>query len=96
MTRNAAYLEKRSRSSAEPVEAFPADSRRFMIGNLLRHFQLAAVLQISGDAGRPESMIADARLYAGGFRPALDDAIGVLLAGLSVNRPVFPAAVQNR
>lgn len=25
-------------------------------------------------------MIADARLYAGGFRPALDDAIGVLLA----------------
>src|SRR5271166_1844416 len=25
-------------------------------------------------------MIADARLYAGGFRPALDNAIGVLLA----------------
>ena len=30
-----------------------------MIGDLLRHFQLAAVLQIRRDTGRAESMIAN-------------------------------------
>ena len=33
--------------------------RRFMVGDLLRHFQLAAVLQIRRDAGRAEGMIAN-------------------------------------
>jgi hypothetical protein len=53
--------------------------RRFMVGDLLRHFQLAAVLQIRRDAGRAEGMIADARLDAGRFRAPADDAVGVLL-----------------
>jgi hypothetical protein len=44
-----------------------------------RHFQLAAVLQIRRDTGRAESMITDARLDAGHFRPPADDAVGVLL-----------------
>ena len=30
-----------------------------MVGDLLRHFQLAAVLQIRRDTGRAESMIAN-------------------------------------
>jgi hypothetical protein len=53
--------------------------RRFVVSDLLGHFQLAAVLQIRRDAGRAESMIADARLDAGRFRPPADDAVGVLL-----------------
>src|SRR5258705_13088354 len=53
--------------------------RRFMVGDLLRHFQLAAVLQIGRDAGRPEGMIANPRFDAGRFRAPADDAMGVLL-----------------
>ena len=50
-----------------------------MIGDMLRHFQFAAVLQVGSDAGRAESMIANLRLDAGGLRPALNHAIGILL-----------------
>jgi hypothetical protein len=50
-----------------------------MVSDLLRDFQLAAVLHIGGDTGRPESMITDARLDAGRFRATADDAVGVLL-----------------
>jgi hypothetical protein len=50
-----------------------------MIGDMLRHFQLATVLKIRGDVGSAESMIADLRLDAGGFRAPLDHAVGVLL-----------------
>ena len=50
-----------------------------MVGDLLRHFQLAAVLQIGRDAGRPEGMIANPRFDAGRFRAPADDAMGVLL-----------------
>ena len=65
-----------------------------MVSNLLRHFQLAAVLQIRRDPGGTESMIADARLDAGRCRPPADDAVGVLLeegigcklAGLEASR----------
>src|SRR5258708_32949406 len=53
--------------------------RRFMVGDLLSHFQLAAVLQIGRDAGRPEGMIANPRFDAGRFRAPADDAVGVLL-----------------
>jgi hypothetical protein len=50
-----------------------------MVSNLLRHFQLAAVLQIGCDTGRAESMIANPRFDAGRFRAPADDAVGVLL-----------------
>src|SRR5258708_27641223 len=50
-----------------------------MIGDLLRHFEFAAVLQIRRNAGRAESMIADPRFDAGRFRAPADDAVGVLL-----------------
>ena len=50
-----------------------------MVGDLLRHFQLTAVLQIRRDAGRAESMIANPRFDAGRFRAPADDAVGVLL-----------------
>jgi hypothetical protein len=53
--------------------------RRFVVSDLLRHFQLAAVLQIRRNAGRPKGMIANPRLDAGGFRPPADDAVSVLL-----------------
>jgi hypothetical protein len=62
--------------------------RRFVVSDLLRHFQLAAVLQIRRDAGRAEGMIADARLDAGRFRPPADDAMGVLSYRLV--RPSLP------
>jgi hypothetical protein len=42
-------------------------SRRFMVGDLLRHFQLFAVLQIRRDAGRAEGMIVKPRFDAGLF-----------------------------
>jgi hypothetical protein len=50
-----------------------------MVCDLLRHFQLTAVLQVRRDAGRAEGIIANPRFYAGGFRPPPDDAVGVLL-----------------
>jgi hypothetical protein len=43
-----------------------------MIGDMLRHFQFAAVLEVGSDAGRAESMIANLRLDAGGLGTALD------------------------
>ena len=65
-----------------------------MIGDLLRDFQLAAVLEIRRNAGRAESMIADPGFDAGRFRPPADDAVGILLekgiggqlAGLAAGR----------
>ena len=50
-----------------------------MIGDLLRDFELAAVLQIRGDACGAKSVVADFRFDVGGGRAALDDAVGVLL-----------------
>jgi len=47
--------------------------RRFVVSDLLHNFEFAAVLQIGGDTGRTESMIADARLDAGRFRPPTFD-----------------------
>jgi hypothetical protein len=38
-----------------------------MVGDLLCHFQLAAVLQIRRDAGRAEGMIANPGFDAGRF-----------------------------
>jgi hypothetical protein len=52
---------------------------RFVVSDLLRDFEFAAVLQIRRDAGRAEGMIADARFDAGRLRPPADDAVGVLL-----------------
>ena len=39
-----------------------------MVSDLLPHFEFAAVLQISRDPGRAESMIANPRFDAGRFR----------------------------
>jgi len=50
-----------------------------MVGDLLRHFQFAAVLQIRRDPGRSKGMIANPRFDAGRSRPPADDAVGVLL-----------------
>src|SRR5258708_29475380 len=41
--------------------------RRFVVSDLLRHFQLAAILQIRSNAGRAEGMIANPGFDAGGF-----------------------------
>ena len=53
--------------------------RRFVVSDLLRYFQLAAVLQIGRDAGRAEAMIANPRFDTGRFRAPADDAVRVLL-----------------
>jgi hypothetical protein len=34
-------------------------SRRLVVGDVLRGFKLALVLQVRGDAGRPESLVPD-------------------------------------
>ena len=71
--------------------------RRFVVGDLLRDFEFAAVLQIGGDTGRAEGMIANPRFDAGRFRAPADDAVGVLLEeGLLVGWPVLRRAVQKR
>lgn len=51
----------------------------FVVGDVLRGFKRSLVLQVRGDAGRPESMVPDPRLDAGVARPPLDHAVGVLL-----------------
>jgi hypothetical protein len=43
-----------------------------VVGDLLRHFQLAAVLQIRRNAGRAKGMIANPRFDAGRFRAPAD------------------------
>ena len=50
-----------------------------MVSDLLRHFQLAAVLQIRRDAGRAEGVIANSRFDTGRFRAPANDAVSVLL-----------------
>jgi hypothetical protein len=50
-----------------------------MVGDMLRHFQFAAVLQIGGDARGAEGVIADTRLDVSRFGAALYHAIGVRL-----------------
>src|ERR1700738_3200602 len=54
-------------------------SRRFMVSDLLRDFEFAAVLQIRRNPGRAESMIANPCFDASRFRAPADDAVGVLL-----------------
>jgi hypothetical protein len=53
--------------------------RGFVVGDLLRHFELATVFQIGGDTSRSEAMIADPRFDPGRFRPQANDAVSVLL-----------------
>ena len=50
-----------------------------MVGDLLRHFQLATVFQIRRYPGRAEGMIANPRFDAGRFCAPADDSVGVLL-----------------
>jgi hypothetical protein len=77
LDRNSLYLVERD-FILPPVVQLRRPGR-FMIGDMLPHFQLATVLKIRGDAGCAEGMIADLRLDAGGFRAPLDHAVGVLL-----------------
>ena len=50
-----------------------------MVGDVLRGFERALVLQVGGNAGRPERMVSDPGFDAGAARPPLDHAVGVLL-----------------
>ena len=43
-------------------------ARRLVVGDVLRGFERALVLQVPGDAGRPEGMVPDPRLDAGAAR----------------------------
>jgi hypothetical protein len=63
-----------------------------MVSDLLRHFQLAAVLQILRYAGRAEGMIANPRFDSGRFRTPADDAVGVLLEEGIASQPAGFAA----
>ena len=65
LDRNPLYLVERDFISPPVVQL--RRPGRFMMGDMLRHFQLATVLKIRGDAGSAEGMIADLRLDAGGF-----------------------------
>ena len=70
-----------------------------MVSDLLRYFQLAAVLQIRRDAGRAEGMIANARFDAGRFRAPDDDAVSALLEegiGCKLTGVAAGTAEENR
>ena len=66
-----------------------------VVGDVLRRFELAIVLQVGGDAGRAERVVADLGLDAGGPGAPLNHPVGVLLphrvpgesAGLAGRRP---------
>ncbi len=51
-------------------------ARRRMIGHVRRLFQRPAVLQVSGDAGGTERVIAHSSIDAGSKRPTLPHGIG--------------------
>jgi hypothetical protein len=74
-----------------------------MIGNVLGHFQLAADLQVSGDASGTESVIANSRFDGRRFRPPTSklEEIGVLCFPIVLSLPVqedlsFPATYSRR
>ena len=48
-----------------------------MVGDVLRRFEGALVLQVRGDAGRPEGMVPDPGLNDGVDRAAADYALYV-------------------
>ena len=52
---------------------------RLVVGDVLRRFQGAVVLEVGGNAGGPEGVVADEGLDAGGFGAPLNHAVGVLL-----------------
>jgi len=54
--RNALYLVERNLILPAIVKLSRA--RTFVVGDVLRDFELAAVLQICGDAGRAESVVS--------------------------------------
>jgi hypothetical protein len=43
-----------------------------VVGDVLRGFKRVLVLQVRGDAGRPEGMVSDSRLGVSVARPPLD------------------------
>jgi len=45
-----------------------------VVGDVLRGFKRALVLQVRGDAGRPEGVVPDPRLDASAARAPLDQA----------------------
>jgi hypothetical protein len=69
-------------------------ARAGVVRHLRGFFERAAVLQISGDAGRAESMIADARGDTGGTGAPLDHRIGVRLGQGSAGQLAGRAAVS--
>jgi hypothetical protein len=61
-------------------------------GHLLGDLQLAAVLQLGGDAGGPEAVASDARLNAGGEGATLNHHVHV---GLGQRQPGGELAVPE-
>src|ERR1039458_5867065 len=55
-------------------------TRGLMRGDLLRDFQTAAIPQVCGNPGRPESMVSDLRMDAGSHGAPPDHPVGVRLA----------------
>ncbi len=58
----------------------------FMAGHLLRHFELAAVLQVCGNAGRAEAVAVELDLNAGGNGPPLNHHVHVRLCEWQASR----------
>jgi hypothetical protein len=68
--------------------------RRLVIGDLLRDFECAAILEVRSDAGGAKGVVADLRFDASSGGSPLNDAVGVLCqSGLPRSTPAFPAAV---
>lgn len=92
LNRNALDLVERNLILPPVVEL--GRPRALVVGDVLRGFKRAVVLQVRGDAGRPEGVVPDPGLDAGATRASLDHAVGVLLphrlagelAGLSGRR----------
>jgi hypothetical protein len=57
-----------------------------------RVLERAAVLQVGGDPGRPEAVVADPRADAGGKRPSLHHGVGIGLRQGSAAELPGPAA----
>jgi hypothetical protein len=66
-----------------------------MVGDLLRHFQFAAVFQIGGDTGRAEGMIANPRFEAGRFDIVVQTLIETTMTGNVVLLTAFGAESKN-
>jgi len=89
--RNPLHFIERNLILASVVEL--CRPRRLMVGDVLRDFELAAVLQVRGDAAGPEGVVPDPGLDAGDRDVFVEEPFQIAVT--SAHRPSHTALHQT-